>query len=256
MRFLLPWAVFKPTAALSLTPAARGIAFEDVILTTSDGVRIHGWYVPAPDARAVLLFFHGNSGNISNRIDSIEIFHDLGLSVFIIDYRGYGRSEGRLSIAGTTLDGLAAWRWLTEEKGAPAENVVVFGRSLGGAIAVDLTRYAEPGALILESTFSSLPDMVRVDFLAPLARLIIGDVWNSVDVVSTLVVPTLCIHSPDDWIVPYRLGKRLYDAVAGEKTFVEIRGGHNEGFMESIAVYRPALDAFLTKRFGESRASR
>ena len=117
---------------------------------------------------------------------------------------------------------------------------------------MDLMRYATPRALILESTVSSLPDMVRLDFLAPVARFAIGDLWNSVEVASTLVVPTLCIHSPDDGTVPYRLGKRLYDAVAGEKAFVEIRGSHNEGFLDSIGVYRPALDAFLTKHFGIS----
>ncbi|MDR1623069.1 MAG: alpha/beta hydrolase [Synergistaceae bacterium] len=254
MRFLLPWGVLQPTAELVATPAARALPFEDVTLTTSDDVKLHGWYVPAKDtqgARGTLLFFHGNAGNISWRVDSIEVFHNLGLSVFIIDYRGYGQSGGRRSIPGMTLDALAAWKWLTEEKGVSPQEIVVFGRSLGGAVAMDLMRYVKPRALILESTFSSLPDMVRIDLLAPVARLLVGDVWNSAQVASTLTVPTLCIHSPDDWTVPYRLGKRLYGAVASEKTFVEIRGSHNEGFWDSFDVYRPALDAFLTKHFGK-----
>ena len=250
MRFMLPQIVFVPTAEIVTTPVVLSIPFDDVTIVTSDGVRLNGWHIPAPGARGTLLFFHGNAGNISHRIDSIKIFHDLKLSVFIIDYRGYGRSEGKPSIPGVTLDALAAWKWLTEEKKIPPENIVVFGRSLGGAIAMELTRHVEPRALILESTFSSLPEMIKIPFMAPVARLIVGDIWNSAEAAATLTAPTLCIHSPDDWIVPYRFGRRLYDAVAGEKTFVQIRGGHNEGFLESMDVYRPALDIFLTKHFG------
>ncbi|MDR1875596.1 MAG: alpha/beta hydrolase [Synergistaceae bacterium] len=251
LRLLLPWLVFMPTATIEAMPRAFNMPFEDVFLTTSDDVRIHGWYVPAPNARGTLLFFHGNAGNISWRLDSIEIFHDLGLSVLIIDYRGYGRSGGRRSVPGVTLDALAAWNWLTEEKGVPADEIVVFGRSLGGAVAMDLMRYVKPRALILESTFSSLPEMVRLDFLAPLMRLLIGDVWNSAEVAATLTVPVLSIHSPDDRTVLFKLGKRLYDAVASEKTFVEIHGSHNEGFQDSWDIYVPALDAFLTKHLGK-----
>jgi alpha-beta hydrolase superfamily lysophospholipase len=253
LRLLLPWIVFRPSRKIEATPRAFNMSFEDVFLTTSDDVRIHGWYIPAPGARGTLLFFHGNGGNISGRLDSIEIFHNLGLSVLIIDYRGYGRSGGRCSIPGVTLDALAAWKWLREEKGVPADKIVVFGRSLGGAVAMDLMRSVTPGALILESTYSSLPEMVRVDFLAPLVRLIIGDVWNSAEVAATLTTPVLCIHSPDDRTVPFRLGKRLYDAVTSEKMFVEIHGSHNEGFLDSRDTYVPALDAFLTKYSGAGK---
>jgi fermentation-respiration switch protein FrsA (DUF1100 family) len=250
MRLFLPQIVFRPTREVSKTPEAYGMPFEDVMLTSSDGVRINGWYAPARNGRGTVLFFHGNYGNISHRVGSIEIFHDLGFSVFIIDYRGYGQSGGARSFRGVTLDALAAWEWITEERGVPAGEIAVFGRSIGGAVAMELMRHAEPKALILESTFSSLPDMVRVQFLAPLARLVIGDIWNSAQAASGLSVPTLVVHSPDDGVVPYRLGKRLYDAVSGEKTFLEIRGGHNDGFMDSYDVYRPALDVFLTKHFG------
>ena len=263
LRFMLPWIIFKPSREMASSPGASwemartpegyGMEFEDVTLTTSDGVALNGWFVPARGGheRGTLLFFHGNAWNISGRLDSIDIFHNLGLSVFIIDYRGYGRSEGRCSIPGVTLDALAAWKYLTEERGVPPKDIVVFGRSVGGAVAMELMRRVEPRALILESTFSSLPDMVRVKALAPVARLLIGDVWNSEEAARSLTVPTLCLHSPDDGIVPYRFGVKLYEAVASEKTFVELRGGHNDGFLESIETYRPALDKFLTKNFGE-----
>ncbi len=249
-RFLLPCLVFHPAKGMTLTPKDAGLAFEDVRLTTEDGTALHGWYVPAENARATLLFFHGNAGNISNRLGSIGIFHSLGLSVFIFDYRGYGLSEGRATIKGTALDARAAWNWLTGDRKIPADKIVVFGRSLGGAIAMELMRHVTPRALILESTFPSLPDMVRVDLLSPIARLLTGDAWDSVEVARTLAVPTLCIHSPDDEIVPYRLGRRLFDAIASEKSFVDIHGGHNDGFLDSLDTYRPALDAFLTKQFG------
>lgn len=250
-RFFLSYLIFHPVKGLTLTPEAIGLAFEDVRLTTEDGISINGWFVPAENARATLLFFHGNAGNLSHRLESIEIFHSLGLSVFIIDYRGYGLSDGRATVPGTALDARAAWNWLTEDRKIPSEKIVVFGRSLGGAVAMELMRHVAPRALILESTFSSLPDMVRVDLLSPVARLLAGDIWNSVEAARTLAVPTLCIHSPEDEVVPYRLGRRLFDAVASEKTFVEIHGGHNDGFMDSIDAYRPALDAFLTKQFGK-----
>jgi fermentation-respiration switch protein FrsA (DUF1100 family) len=254
IHFALPWIVFHPARELEYTPAAMGLSFEDVAIMTSDGLRLHGWYVPAPNARGTLLFCHGNAGNISHRIDSIEIFHNLGLSVLIYDYRGYGQSEGGLSIPGVTLDALAAWKWLTEERSVPSEKIVVFGRSLGGAVAMELMRHVIPRALILESTFSSLPEMARIPFLAPVARLVVGDIWNSAEAASALTVPTLCIHSPDDEIVPYRLGKRLYEAAAGEKYFVEIHGGHNEGFLDSWDIYVPALNVFLTKYLERQKA--
>lgn len=254
VRLWLPFILFQPTSDITRTPESYGMSFDDVTFTASDGVQLNGWYVPAPDERGVLLFFHGNAGNISGRLDSIEIFRDLGFSVFIIDYRGYGRSGGRRSAQGVALDALAAWKWLTEDRGVSPGEIVIFGRSIGGAVAMELTRHVEPRALILESTFSSLPDMTRVSFLAPVARILIGDVFNSARAAESLTVPTLCLHSPDDRIVPYVLGKRLYDSVASEKTFVELHGGHNEGFLESIDIYRPALDSFLTKHFGERRA--
>ena len=251
IRFGLRWIVFHPTKQLTRTPANAGLAFENVRLTTDDGVSLHGWYIPANNARATLLFFHGNGGNISGRIESIEVFHSLGLSVFIFDYRGYGESGGRTDIEGTALDARAAWRYLTEERKTPPGRLVVFGRSLGGAVAMELMRQVTPRALILESTFSSLPDMIRVDALSPFVRFVVGDIWNSLEAARSLTVPTLCIHSTDDGLVPWRLGRRLFDAVASEKTFVNIHGDHNNGFMDSIDAYRPALDTFLTKHFGK-----
>ena len=248
IRLLLPRFVFFPSSRLVSTPAELNLPFEDITLTTPDNVRLHGWFIPAPNARAALLFFHGNGGNISHRLSSFRIFHDLGLSVFIISYRGYGQSEGRPSIRGINIDALAAWHWLTEERKIPAENIVVFGRSLGGAVAMELVRSVRPGALILESTFSSIADMSP--FPAPIAPFLLGgDFWNSVETGRTVTVPTLVIHSPQDEVIPYSQGLRLYEALSSEKTFLEIQGGHNSGFMESLEVYLAGMERFLAQHF-------
>lgn len=252
---LVPMVIFHPGKTLSLSPLDIGLDYEDIHFKTSDGLLLHGWYIPAENARASLLFFHGNAGNIGNRLESIETFHNLGLSVFIFDYRGYGKSEGNPTIEGTHLDALAAWRWLVQEKNTPPEQIVVFGRSLGGAIAMDLMKNdsIRPKALILESTFASLADMTRLEFLSPLTRLLIGNPWDSEAVARTLTLPTLVIHSPKDEIVPYRQGKKLFNALAGEKIFFDIQGGHNEGFSISATIYEPALNSFLTQYFGKKR---
>ena len=251
LRIALPWIVFIPTAQIVQTPAALGLAFEDVTLTTPDGVVLRSWWVPSPSARATLLFFHGNSGNISHRINCIRTFHDLGLSVFILGYRGYGQNEGRPSISGTAIDARIAWQWLTEEKAIPAQQIVVFGRSLGAAIAVELLRSAEPGALIIETAFSSLANMAPL-FLGPVVRLLTWDVWNSVKAAAEITVPALCIHSPEDEFVPYWQGRRVYEALAGEKEFVAVHGVYNRGFWETREIYVSALDTFLAKHFGSA----
>ena len=251
-RFLLPSLAFHPTREITATPADAGLRYEDVALTADDGVRLHAWYVPAENARATLLFCHGNGGNLSWRVESLRIFHDLGLSSLVFDYRGYGRSEGSPSPEGIARDARAAWNWL-QDRGSASGDIVLFGRSLGGAVALELTRSVRPRALILESTFASPFGVLHLDFMAPLLRVAVGDIWNSREAAERLTVPTLCIHSPDDGIVPFREGRRLYEAVAGGKAFVEIHGSHNGGFLQSRAIYVPALDRFLTEHFGPIR---
>ena len=156
-----PAMVFLPSRKLAATPDQWGLEYEDVWLQTEDGVRLHGWYLPRAGARRVLLFFHGNAGNISHRQATLEIFHRLGLSVLILDYRGYGRSEGRPSERGLYRDARAAWDHLVDGRGVAPSDIVLFGRSLGGAVAAELASQVQPRALILESTFSSARDLAR-----------------------------------------------------------------------------------------------
>jgi fermentation-respiration switch protein FrsA (DUF1100 family) len=250
IRFLMPFVVFQPTRQLISTPADIRLPFEDVFLTTSDGVRLHGWYIPAQNPRATLLFFHWNAGNISHNLCSIEIFNNLGLSVFIIGYRGYGQSEGTPSIDGTKLDALAAWQWLTEYKEIPAEQIVIFGRSLGGAIAMELTRSVAPRALIFELKFASLAAMSPFpESIAPF--LLGGDFWNSEKTAANLTVPTLIIHDPHYGHFMYRQSRRVYEALAGEKAFLDLRTAHPSGVGRSFGMYVEGLDNFLTRHFGD-----
>lgn len=251
--------VYHPTAEIPLTPADAGWIFEDLTLSTSDGVNINAWFVPVENARGVVLFCHGNAGNIGHRLDSIRIFRDLGLSVLIFDYRGFGLSEGRPSEAGTYLDVRAAWDFLVEEKGVEPWRIVIFGRSLGGAVAAHLAAQLAQeqdqkqdqeqamGALILESAFTSLPDMAARLYPYLPVRWLAKYSYNTLGRIRDVHAPVLVVHSPGDEIVPFAHGQALYAAAPEPRMFLEISGGHNSGFLTSGAVYVDGLSAFLER---------
>jgi len=236
-----------PTRALQASPRQIGLAHEDVWLRTEDGVRLHGWFVPAEHPRGTVLFFHGNAGNISHRLDSIRIFHDLGLALFILDYRGYGRSEGRPSEAGTQRDALAAWHHLTAERGLAPGRIVLFGCSLGAAVGAALAARTDPGALILESAFTSVPDMAAELYPWLPARRLARFRYAARDDLAAVRCPVLIVHSPDDEIIPFRHGEALFAAAPGPKELLRLHGGHNEGFLLSGAAYTRGLDGFLAR---------
>ena len=167
-----PRMIFFPWSTLDATPTDWGLAYDDVTLETKDGVALHGWYIPHPEARRTVLFLHGNAGNISHRRESIEIFYRLGNNVLIIDYRGYGQSAGSPSEAGLYLDATAAWHHLTVTRGADPANVIIFGRSLGGAVAAQLASQVSAGGVICESSFSSARDFAQQVFPV-LSRLVV-----------------------------------------------------------------------------------
>ena len=240
-----------PSRKITATPDTVGLAYEPVKITTDDGVELDGWFLPADNARGVLLFFHGNAGNISHRLDSLRIFNRLGLSTLIFDYRGYGRSEGSISEDGTYRDAEAVWRYLVEED-IPAGKIVVFGRSLGAAIAAHLATQHTPGVLILESAFTSVPDFAARAFWFLPARWLTGFSYNTREYLRSVICPVLIVHSRDDDIVPYRNGQALLRAANEPKQFLEIRGGHNGGFLLSGPTYVDGLDAFLIAYLGRA----
>ncbi|MDD5556178.1 MAG: alpha/beta hydrolase [bacterium] len=235
--------LYFPTRRIEATPAAIGLPYEDVTLETADGVRIHGWFIPGTGRG--LLFFHGNAGNISHRFDSIRIFHELGLQTLIIDYRGYGLSGGRPSERGLSLDADAAYDHLRAREGIDPDSLVAFGRSLGGAVAADLAARRPLSALIVESAFTSTADIAR-DLLPLLpARLLVTQRYDSIAKVPAIRIPKLFIHSRDDEIIPFRHGRRLYEAAAEPRRLFEMRGGHNDAFLLPANRYPEALERFL-----------
>jgi hypothetical protein len=238
---------------------------EDVWLTTADGVRIHGWYcTPAPpekpaDAtvaaaaaddesdRQVVLMFHGNAGNLTHRYELIELFTDLGRDFFIIDYRGYGRSEGSPSEQGLYHDARAAWDFLANDRGVAPGRIILMGKSLGAAPATELATHVEPGGLIIEAAFTSAPDMARI-MMPLLPTFTLSHKLDSLGRVGRINCPKLFTHSPTDEMIPYEHGRRLFDAAAEPKWFYDVQdAGHNT--MQAIggAGYRQAVSDFLDR---------
>ncbi|OIQ49772.1 Alpha/beta hydrolase family protein [Pseudodesulfovibrio hydrargyri] len=241
--------VYCPRRELIATPDQAGLSFKDVWLSTGPGTRIHGWWLPCEGANRVLLLCHGNGGNISHLMETYRIFHDLGLSVLSFDYSGYGRSGGRPSEKATRHDARAAWDWLVRDKGFEPGRVILFGRSLGGGVAARLAADlgeagTEPGGLIMESTFTSMTDMGAARYPWLPVRWLVRHRYDSVRALDAVRVPALFLHSPEDDLVPYAMGRALYAGYAGPKLFWALSGDHNCGFM-STSGYTEGLRRFL-----------
>lgn len=239
------YLLYLPTRALAGTPHDIGLAYEDVTLVTDDGYRLHGWYVPAEDRQPTILFFHGNAGNLSHRLDTLRLFHQLGLNTLIFDYRGYGRSEGAPSEPGTHLDALAAWRYLVESRGVPGNKIVLFGRSLGAAVATGLAARHMPAGLILESAFTSVPDLAAQLYPFMPVRLLTRYHYDNHALMATISCPVLVIHSRADEIIPFSHGLALFAAAPEPKRLLVIQGRHNDGFLISAEQYLKGISSFI-----------
>jgi len=234
-----------PARELTATPADINLEYEDVSIETADGVRLHGWFIPGSSDH-VLLFFHGNAGNVSHRLESIRQFLNLGLSVFIIDYRGYGQSGGKTTEKGIYRDADAAWRHLTEERGVAPGDIVIFGRSMGASAAAKLAAKQQPLALIVESSFTSIPDIAQEIYPWLPARWLSHLRHATRDYVQDVRVPVLIVHSRDDEIVPFHHGEAIFDAAGEPRTLLVLRGGHNDAYVRDEANYIKGLRAFLS----------
>ena len=233
-----------PNRALSTTPDSFGLAYENVAIKTEDGVTLHGWHIEGPSSR-VALFFHGNAGNISHRLQTINQLHSLGLSVLIIDYRGYGKSAGRPSETGLYRDANAAWRFLVEEKGKQPGDIVIVGRSLGGSVASWLAAQQAPLALIVEASFTSVPDVAEDLYPGLPVKWFIRFRHPTREHLRETKSPVLIIHSQGDEIIPYHHGEALFAAANTPKTFLEVRGGHNDFFAIDEETYLAGVQSFL-----------
>ena len=226
------------------TPASIGLASEDVHPEASDGVRLHGWWVPAPAPGLAVLLLHGNAGNISHRLDKLALLHGLGASVLLLDYRGYGASEGAPDEAGLYRDAEAAWAWL-RARGQPPERIVLFGESLGGTVATDLAAHHRVGGLVLDSTPSSIIGVAKHHYPLVPVGLFLAARYDALARIGRVHAPVLVLHSPDDEIVPFAMAEALYAAAPEPKRLVRLAGGHNDAFLVSAATYAGALRDFL-----------
>lgn len=236
-----------PGRALTASPADIGLEYEDVSLPTRDNERLHGWYVTSTNSTGVVLFFHGNAGNISHRLDSIEIFHELDLDVLIIDYRGYGQSSGSTSEQGTYTDAQTAWDYLVDMRNIAPEKIVIFGRSLGGAVASWLAARTTPGSVILESCFTSGVDMASRLYPFLPARLITRLKYPVEEYVQQISSPLLVIHSQQDEIIPFDMGQSVFIAAPEPKEMLVLSGDHNGGFLLNRNRYQAAIGKFLQR---------
>jgi len=236
-----------PGRNLVATPENIGLSYQNVELVTEDNIKLHGWFIPNKNAKATLLFFHGNAGNISHRLDSIEIFHRMELNVFIIDYRGYGQSKGKITEKGTYRDAEAAWNYLNHIQGTNRKQIIIFGRSLGASIATWLASKHTPAALIIESGFTSVPSMGQRLYPFLPVRWLTYFKYNTKQYVKKISCPVLVVHSKHDDIIPYDEGREIFDAAHEPKQFLEMRGGHNNGFIISGSVYVEGLRSFINE---------
>lgn len=225
----------------------EGVFVEDCYFKTGDGLMLHGWYARHADSQPgmALLWFHGNAGNLSYRFDMMMKLMTLPVSIFIIDYRGYGKSVGSPSESGLYMDARAAWDYLTRERGLPAERVVVFGKSLGGVAAVDLASRVEAAGLIVQSSFTSAKDMAS-RALPFIPAGLLKTKMDSINKIARVGCPKLFIHSRADEIVPFELGWRLFEAASEPKQFYEVEGSpHNSTYIVGGRDYLAALGRFI-----------
>ncbi len=235
-----------PGRALDITPIDVGMDYQNVSIETTDGVTLHGWFIEGQSSQ-VLLFFHGNAGNISHRLESIRQFRDLGLSVLIIDYRGYGQSGGKTTEDGIYRDADAAWRYLTEDRGIAPSDILIFGRSLGASVASWLASQQQPLALIVESSFTSVPDVAQELYPWLPARWLSRFSHATRDYIREVRCPLLVIHSRDDEIIPFHHGEAIFAAANEPRTFLKLRGTHNDAFLYDESTYMEGVGAFLTE---------
>lgn len=239
--------VYFPQIArdVTTTPRVIGLAYEEVWLESAPGVRIHGWFVPRAAPKGTVVFFHGNAGSIGLRVDWLRMFHDLGYAALVVDYRGYGRSEGEPSERGTYEDATAAWDHLVRTRGVAPGDIVIVGESLGGAIAAELAARTSPRALVIQSTFTSVPDLAAELYPFLPVRWLSRFRYDTRERLARVSAPVFVAHSPDDELIPFRHGQALHASAREPKTFLALAGGHNEAFIFVRPAWVGALAEFL-----------
>jgi uncharacterized protein len=243
--YMQPRFLYDPVREIPYTPAELGLDFEEVYFRTGDRLRLHGWFVPAQNSEFTVLYCHGNGGNMMYFLETVNFLNKLGLNCFVFDYRGYGSSQGEPTENGTYLDVRAAYRWLTKKKGVAPERIILFGWSLGGSIAAYLAGKVKPAGLVIESAFTSYRDIGRKFYPYMPVKWFARFNYPTVDYVRRVKCPVLIIHSRNDEMIPFEFGLEICDAANEPKQFVEIFGGHNDGFFVSSEAYKKAWTNWL-----------
>jgi fermentation-respiration switch protein FrsA (DUF1100 family) len=238
--------VFAPSRPMWAHPGTVGLPYEALSLKASDGVILRAWWIPGPSPEApVMLCLHGNGGNLSNRTDKIRIFHDAGASQLWLDWRGYGESGGSPDEPGLYRDALAAWAWLNAVKMVPPARLVLYGESLGNGPAIELATRVSAAGLIVDSGFTSIPDMARA-ILPRFPLMLVRLRFDNLSRLPRVTIPTLFLHSTEDDIIPHEMALRNLGASgAAKKRLVDLKGSHNEGFLETGPAYPQAIREFL-----------
>ena len=232
-----------------MTPATVRLEYEDVFFAAADGTKLHGWYLPGEAGKPMVIFCHGNAGNISHRVDNLRLLRELGLGVFIFDYRGYGQSEGQASEEGTYSDMRGAIDWL-KERGWATDQLIYFGRSVGAGVALQLAVEQPPAGVVLESPFTSIRAMGRHHYplLWQLAGWALDARYDNHAKIGQLKAPLLVFHGDRDNIVPHRMGKELFEQAPQPKTFYSIpRAGHNNTYDVGGEAYWQQWKSFIMR---------
>jgi pimeloyl-ACP methyl ester carboxylesterase len=239
--------IFHPATGIARTPRDVGLDYQDLYFTTADNVRLNGWFIPHPQASATMVWFHGNAGNIGDRVNNIKLLHDkTRISIFIFDYRGYGRSPGSSSETTTYLDGEAAMNFVRSQLQIESKNLLIFGRSLGAAVAAEMASRHDSRAVILESPFASIREMAKVVFPALPIGPLLSAKFDVIDKVGKITVPLLVLHGDQDGIIPFEQGQRVFAAARQPKQFYPITGaGHNDTFITGGDGYYERLKSFI-----------
>jgi fermentation-respiration switch protein FrsA (DUF1100 family) len=238
--------IYYPDPHWIATPGQYGLEAEEVRLVPEPGVELHAWFFPQALPLATLLFCHGNAGNVSHRLENVYYLLESGFQVLLFDYRGYGHSSGQPSEEGLYEDGVAAWLYLEERLDTASAPRLIFGRSLGGAVAVELATRVKADGLIIESTFTSIRTLARLMFPLPLPELPVK--YDSLTKINRITMPLLAIHGEEDELIPFADGQALFDAAPEPKAWYPIPGsGHNDTYWVGGNAYFRRLAAFAAE---------
>lgn len=242
--FFQKYVIFQPQKGSSPPPGDLNIS--ELWIPTSDGQKLHSWWMPTDSAEYTILFFHGNAGNISRGEKRMRLFREMCCNALAIDYRGYGISSGTIKKEEDIYeDAAASWQYLTQQLGVPEQNIIIWGWSLGGAVAVNLAQHKKCHALVMESTFYNLDQMTGKWYMFLPKKWLMRYHFTSDEKLANIVVPILFTHSKTDETVPYGQGVRLFEKFSGTKKFIEISKDHNHGIFDSQDVFIAEAKQFL-----------